>query len=151
MLNSVDSRLGVVRKRFKRTICRDCLSATHHHHHEEDRNDWNPARRPLLQPLEDGAQRQQRDRTYGRIGKSIGEGMWVANGDGMPPKHESARALRVEPDNACRLTPPLTQTNDAQRVAVRMPFEPPRPAVHIPGAVTESALLVPIITWYMLT
>ena len=64
----------------------------------------------------------------------------------MPPKHESARALRVEPDNAGRLAPAPTQTSNAQRVAVRMPFQPPRPKVQIPGAVTENALLVPIVT-----
>jgi hypothetical protein len=64
----------------------------------------------------------------------------------MPPKHESARALRVEPDNACRLIPVPTQTNHARRVTLRMPFQPPRPTVQTPGAVTESVLLVPIIT-----
>jgi hypothetical protein len=35
------------------------------------------ARRAPLQPLKDGAQRQQRDRTYGIVGESIGEGLWV--------------------------------------------------------------------------
>jgi len=104
------------------------------------------ARRAPLQPLNDGAQRQQPDRTYGLVGESIGEGLWVAIWDSMPPRHESARAFRVESDNAGRLTPAPTQTSNAQRVAVRMPFQPPRPTVQIPGAATESALLVPIIT-----
>jgi hypothetical protein len=104
------------------------------------------ARRGPFQPLKDSAQRQQRDRTYGTVGESIGEGMWAVNWDGMPPKREAARALRVEPDNACPLTPATTHNNNAQRVIVRIPFQPPRLAVQIPGAGTESALLIPIIT-----
>jgi hypothetical protein len=71
--------------------------------------------------------------------------MWVVNWDDMPPKHESARDLRVEPDNASRLTLAPTHTSNAQRVAVRMPFQTHRAAVQIPGVVTVSALLVPII------
>jgi hypothetical protein len=59
----------------------------------------------------------------------------------MPPKHESARALRVEPDNVCRLTPAPTKTSNAKRVALQIPFKAPRLAVRIPGAVTESALI----------
>jgi hypothetical protein len=83
------------------------------------------ARRGPLQPLTYGAQRQQRDLTYGTVGESIGEGMWVVFWDGMPPKHESARALRVVADNAYRLTPATTQTSNAPRVTVRMPFQTP--------------------------
>jgi hypothetical protein len=83
------------------------------------------ARKGPLQPPKNGAQRQQRDRTYGTVGESIGEGMWVVIWDGMPPKHESARALRVEPDNACRFTPARTQTINPQRLAMRMPFQSP--------------------------
>jgi hypothetical protein len=64
-----------------------------------------------LQPLKDGAQRQQRDRTCGTVGESIGEGPWVVIWDDMAPKHESARALRVEPDNAGRLTLAPTETS----------------------------------------
>jgi hypothetical protein len=83
------------------------------------------ARRGPLQPLKEYTQRQQRDRTYGTVGGSISEGMWVVIWDSMPPKHESARALRVEPDNASRCTPTPTQTSNAQRIVVRMPFHPP--------------------------
>jgi hypothetical protein len=83
------------------------------------------ARRAPLPPLKDGAQRQQRHRTYGIVGESIGKGLWVVVWEGMPPKHETARALRVEPDNAGRFTPAPTQTSNAQCVAVRMPFQPP--------------------------
>jgi hypothetical protein len=87
------------------------------------------ARKGPLQPLKDDEQRKQRNRTYITIGESIGEGMRVVIWDGMPPKHESARALRVEPDNAGRLTPARTHTSDAQRTAVQMFFQPPRPTV----------------------
>jgi hypothetical protein len=37
------------------------------------------ARGGPLQPLRDGARRQQRDRTYGTVGESIGEGLPVVN------------------------------------------------------------------------
>jgi hypothetical protein len=109
------------------------------------------ARRGPFQPLKDGAQRQQRDRTYGTVGESIGEGLWVVTWDGMPPKHELARALRVEHDNASRLTPAPTQIQ--QRItccsvnALSIPPANGVITVQVPGAVTESALLVPIITW----
>jgi hypothetical protein len=82
------------------------------------------ARRGPLQPLKDYTQRQQRDQTYGTVGGSVGEGIWVVIWGGMPPKHESARALRAEPDNASRFTPTPTQTSNAQRIVVRMPFHP---------------------------
>jgi hypothetical protein len=77
------------------------------------------ARRAPLQPLKDGARRQQRDNlAYGTIGEPIGEGLWVVNCDGMPPKHESAHALRVEPDNYGRFTANTTKFRSAQRVEV---------------------------------
>jgi hypothetical protein len=118
----------VVRKRLKRVIYRDRMSAIHHHHHEVMRKTAATRARVSTcrappQPLKHGARQSNVSEPMGQY--AINEGLWVVNWDGVPPKHAYAPALRVESDNAGRLSQTTTEFRCTQRVSVRMPFHPP--------------------------